>query len=207
MIYGLSALCAVACALLVAAEYRRAATLRVIAKVIASLAFLAVGISARQSGDYGTWIVVGLAFGVAGDIALLGEGNGAFLGGLVAFLIGHVAYVVAIAALVPPAHWIDRAGVLALVPLAVAATVLVQMWPRLGALRAPVIVYVGVIVTMVVGAIAQEHNQLLVAGAILFFVSDIAVARDKFLGASFANKLWGLPAYYAGQLLIAWSLS
>ena len=48
--------------------------------------------------------------------------------------------------------------------------------------------------------------MLLLAGAALFFVSDLAVARDKFVGASFLNRAWGLPAYYAGQLLIAWSL-
>jgi hypothetical protein len=29
----------------------------------------------------------------------------------------------------------------------------------------------------------------------------IAGARD------FLDKVWGLPAYYAGQLLIAWSIS
>jgi len=51
-----------------------------------------------------------------------------------------------------------------------------------------------------IGAIA------LLAGAALFFVSDLAVARDRFVAPGFANRLWGLPAYYAGQLLIAWSI-
>jgi uncharacterized membrane protein YhhN len=80
------------------------------------------------------------------------------------------------------------------------------MWPRLGSLRVPVIGYVVVIVAMVIGALAIGRGRLVV-GALLFFASDLAVARDKFIAKTFANKAWGLPAYYAGQLAIAWSLA
>jgi hypothetical protein len=38
-------------------------------------------------------------------------------------------------------------------------------------------------------------------------IADLAVARDRFVAPSFASKLCGLPAYYAGQLLLAWSIS
>jgi uncharacterized membrane protein YhhN len=41
----------------------------------------------------------------------------------------------------------------------------------------------------------------------LFFISDLAVARDRFVAPSFANRSWGLPSYYAGQLLLAWAIS
>jgi uncharacterized membrane protein YhhN len=206
MTYALSAVCLVACALLVHAEWKRAATMRVVSKVVASLAFLAVGIYARQPGAYGTWIVVGLALGVVGDIALLGDGKRAFLAGLGAFLFGHLAYVVAMASVFSPRQWIAAAGFYAILPVTVAAIALVMLWSRLGSMRVPVIAYVVVIVTMVIGALALRENHVLVAGASLFFASDLAVARDKFVGPSFANKLWGLPAYYGGQLLIAWSL-
>jgi hypothetical protein len=53
---------------------------------------------------------------------------------------------------------------------------------------------------------AQNRLRLLL-GASLFFVSDLSVARDRFVAREFANKLYGLPAYYAGQLLIAWTLA
>jgi uncharacterized membrane protein YhhN len=46
-----------------------------------------------------------------------------------------------------------------------------------------------------------------VIGACAFFASDLAVARERFVVHSVANKLWGLPAYYAGQLLLAWSIA
>ncbi|NNF09333.1 MAG: lysoplasmalogenase, partial [Acidimicrobiia bacterium] len=43
------------------------------------------------------------------------------------------------------------------------------------------------------------------AGASLFIASDIAVARNTFVAPGYANKLWGLPLYYGGQLLLAWA--
>jgi uncharacterized membrane protein YhhN len=212
-------ICAVACLVLVAAEYKHAKVVRAIAKPIASFAFVAVATLALTSceppvgawGEYQLWIIVGLVLGVAGDIALLGKSSGAFLTGLAAFLLGHIAYIVAFAQLAPPSTWLD---IRALAPLAVGGTALALLWPRLGDMRVPVIGYVIAIVTMMAAAIAasriasvpEQNRMLLLAGAALFFVSDLAVARDKFVGASFINRAWGLPAYYTGQLLIAWSL-
>jgi len=80
-----------------------------------------------------------------------------------------------------------------------------------------VIAYDAVILTMVVAALAfmrteiggmdLHRRELFAAGAVLFFASDLAVARDKFVAKGFVNRAWGLPVYYAGQLLIAWSLA
>jgi uncharacterized membrane protein YhhN len=211
--------CALACLVLVGAEYKHAKVVRAIAKPIASLAFVAVGTLALTTcapqhppwSEYQLFVIIGLVLGVAGDIALLGKSSGAFLAGLAAFLLGHIAYIVAFAQLAAPSTWID---IRALAPIAVGGTALALLWPRLGDMRVPVIGYVIAIVTMMAAAIAAariasvpEHDRMLLfAGAALFFVSDLAVARDKFVGASFVNRAWGLPAYYAGQLLIAWSL-
>jgi len=46
-------------------------------------------------------------------------------------------------------------------------------------------------------------TPMLAAGAMLVAGSDAAVARHRFVQPAFANKLWGLPAYYLGQTLIA----
>jgi uncharacterized membrane protein YhhN len=247
---ALAALCLAACGALVAAEGKHWPRLRIGAKVVASFAFLALGIvasrtrldmpsmfpafgsSAFGSSTFATWIVAGLALGVAGDIALLGKSNRAFLVGLGVFLLGHVAYIVAFATQLDPREWLADASVFAAIPIVIALAVVVHLWPRLGSMRVPVIAYAAVIATMVVGAIALYRVNpghalerarvfvgdaafdsqpgpygILLAGACLFFASDLSVARDKFVGASVANKLWGLPAYYAGQLLIAWSLT
>ena len=228
----LAALCLLACGVLVIAEWHWMPRVRVGSKLVASLAFFAVGMLANGGGTFGAWILGGLALGVVGDIALLGTSNRAFLVGLGAFLLGHLAYIVAVATRLDPREWLSAASWLAAVPAAIALTAVVRLWPRLGSMRVPVVAYAVIITTMVIGALALWHapddalpapqarlmttvvpgyhsraHEILVAGACLFFASDLSVARDKFVGASLANKLWGLPAYYAGQLLIAWSLA
>lgn len=206
--------CALACLVLVFAEYRALVRLRFAAKLVASAAFVVLAAPAWGASTFATWIVAGLVLGALGDAALLGHGKRWFLAGLVAFLAGHLAYVAAFAELVAPSRWPAEAGLLAIAPIVVGAGVLAYLWPRLGSLRVPVVLYVAVIVAMVIGALAVHHagalpdpaRTRLLAGALLFFVSDLAVARDRFVVRAFSNKAWGLPAYYAGQLAIAWSL-
>jgi hypothetical protein len=40
-------------------------------------------------------------------------------------------------------------------------------------------------------------------GALLFAASDLAVARDQFVRPGLANRMVGLPLYYAAQVLLA----
>ncbi len=220
MLIALTITCAVATLVLIGAEYAKQKTLRVLAKLVASASFVGLGFEAFQVGHdggrvhYARVIFVGLVFGAIGDLALLGTSSRAFLAGLAAFLIGHLAYVVAASYLVPVGSWIGGAGVLTVVPVIAGGIALALLWPALGTLRVPVIAYVLAIVTMVIAAIAvwrtdalpEPQRTRLVLGASLFFLSDLAVARDKFVARSWNNKLWGLPAYFAGQLLIAWSV-
>ena len=35
------------------------------------------------------------------------------------------------------------------------------------------------------------------------FLSDLAVARQRFLRTGFVDRLWGLPLYYGAQLVFA----
>lgn len=218
---------AAAVAALLVADRRGCRRARAAAKVAASAAFLVVaaalcaeppaGPEAASRARYTAWLVGGLAWGAVGDALLLGAGRAWLRAGLGAFLIGHAAYVAAIAQVVPIAAWPASAGLWAVAPLAAAIAALRWLWPHLGALRGPVIVYVAAIAAMVVGALAAlragdaalepSARHLLVLGALLFFASDLAVARDRFLAPAFRNRLWGLPAYYAGQHLLAWTLA
>jgi len=199
-VISLSIACAVGCAVLVLAEWRQLAALRVVAKLVASLAFFAAGLVADPDRH---WMIAGLALGVVGDFALLGRSKRAFHAGLAAFLLGHLAYIAGMAALAPPRSWIAWPAV---VPIGAGVLALRWLWPHLGSLRVAVIAYVLAIVVMVIAALAV-HEQTLALGAVLFFASDLAVARDKFVSSSVANRAWGLPAYYTAQLLIAWSLA
>jgi uncharacterized membrane protein YhhN len=201
------------CLALVGAEWRGHRRARAACKSAASAAFVAGGVlgGLPSGGAFGGWIMAGLVFGAIGDVALLGAGKRAFLAGLGAFLLGHVAYVIAIAAVIPVSTWPTLGGVWTALPALAGAAALAWLWPHLGKMRIPVVAYVIVIVAMVVAAIAAARadgwaapaRAPLLVGALLFFVSDLAVARDKFVRPGVANKLWGLPTYYAGQILIA----
>jgi uncharacterized membrane protein YhhN len=85
--------------------------------------------------------------------------------------------------------------------------VLRWLYPHLTpAFRAPVLSYMLVITAMValaVGTHSESSAPLLLAGAGLFALSDVSVARDQFVQRSFLNRAWGLPTYYLGQLLLA----
>lgn len=205
------AVCLVACAALMYAEYRGFGALRVGAKLVASSAFVILALPALGMGPFQNWMVLGIVLGAIGDAALLGRSNRAFLGGLAAFLGGHVAYVIALAQLESPTYWIIYAGRLGILALAGGAIALSWLWQHLGAFKVPVVIYVAAIVAMVVGAFAVQstgglpapERDYLALGAALFFLSDLAVARDKFVTRELRNKAWGLPAYYGAQLLIA----
>jgi uncharacterized membrane protein YhhN len=71
---------------------------------------------------------------------------------------------------------------------------------------APVSAYAVVLGLMLATGLATaiaSGTPMLAAGAMLVAGSDAAVARHRFVQPAFANKLWGLPAYYLGQTLIA----
>ena len=78
-----------------------------------------------------------------------------------------------------------------------------------GFMRRAVLAYLLTIATMVVltiGAAAAGAPLLLPVGAILFAISDLAVARERFVAQTIRNKVWGLPFYYGAQVLIALSI-
>lgn len=198
---GAGAMAGAVAALLVAERHDHA-VLRAVAKTSASLIFVAIAALRFAPGDtYGAWVLAALLLCLVGDVLLLAER--AFTAGLVAFLLGHVGYVVAFSCVVSPASW----RFLWVAPVA-AASVLATgwLWPHLGRMRGPVLAYVTVISVMVWGALAVTAaggDRRIAVGAVLFYLSDLAVARNRFVRRTFLNRAWGLPVYYAGQLLLA----
>ena len=70
----------------------------------------------------------------------------------------------------------------------------------------PVRLYTAVISLMVITAIGARGagaSRLIVAGALMFFVSDLSVAMQRIMVTDFPTIIWGLPLYYAGQLCFA----
>lgn len=197
------AVVAVGLGLLLLGERRDRSLPVIVGKSLASLAFLGLGWSRLRAGStVDAYLVLGLALCLAGDLVLLNRRRLAVA--LVAFLLGHLAYLGAFQALAPARGW----------PLALAAPlvstsalVAAWLWPHLGRLRPAVLVYVAAITAMVWGALATAAAGMLpVGGAVgagLFYLSDFAVARQQFVGRSFPVRVAGLMAYYAGQLMLA----
>ena len=174
-------------------------------KPLASAGFLAAALGAGAAdGDYGRVVLAGLVLAMAGDLLLIPKSRAAFLAGLVAFLLGHVAFALA---------FLLRGSTLgrALPALFVVGLASALTWRWLsshveGRMRVPVAIYVVVITAMVATAAgASEHSGGLLGlvGALMFYGSDLAVARERFVSRSFVNRAWGLPLYYAAQLVIA----
>jgi uncharacterized membrane protein YhhN len=156
-------------------------------------------------------ILVGLILGLVGDVCLALPGNRTFMAGLAAFLLGHIFYIIAFAYLVNPSEWLSPAGLIVIV---IGIIIFVWLRPHVGSMLIPVVAYTIVISIMLVGAWAVLNNPLIAkagargvfAGALFFYISDVFVARDRFVKSEFLNRLLGLPLYYAGQFLLAFSV-
>lgn len=198
-----SALTLLALIPLLAAEAGDRPLLRWLAKPVASAGFVGLGLSVA-SGPVGTAVGVALLLCMAGDLLLIPKGRAFFLAGLVAFLLGHVGYLVSFAlqGLQLPATALAALGL-----AVIAAPVLRWLWPHVpGPMRAPVLAYVTVISAMVaasIGAYAAGASLLLPVGAVAFYLSDLFVARNRFVQPGPLNRLIGLPLYYGAQLLLA----
>src|SRR5690606_6026025 len=139
-----------------------------------------------------------------GDVLLIPKNKRTFLAGLIAFLLGHLAYAVAFAVRGVDLRWTALA---ALALGAAAIPVLRWLWPHVeGPMRGPVAAYVLVITSMVApaaGTFGERGDLRIVAGALGFYLSDLAVARERFVAPGFVNRAWGLPLYFGAQVLLA----
>jgi len=203
--------CLAAVAALLWAEYRDNQLLKWIAKPTASLCFvlLALGAGALET-SYGAWILTALVFCLLGDILLIPAGRKTFLAGVGAFALGHSAYIAAF--MTGGAIFSSLTVLAALTMVAAIAASLRWLWPQLGAMKGPVAGYSIIIAIMVAASFAAAppaHDPpygLVIAGAVGFAISDLAVARDQFVAPGFFNRLWGLPLYYGAQLMLASSV-
>ena len=172
-----------------------------VVKPLASAGFVLVALSeGAVDSAYGRIVLAGLVLGALGDVALMFERW--FLAGLVLFAAGHVAYIFAFLATGPIT--LSSAAVGAALGLGSA----VWLVPRVDSgMRVPVAVYIVVISIMVSVGLGAEQPTFVRIGAPLFALSDLLVARERFIVSDARNRMWGLPMYYTAQVLIALSAS
>jgi hypothetical protein len=217
-----TAMSAAACAVLVAAEFADDHARRARAKPVASLGFVVAGVAAAlaRPSACAVLIVVGQLLGAIGDVELLrarepgrADAKQRFAVGVALFLAGHVAFIIGFATVVSPLRWPRLAGWELVILVFIATRMAKSVHARVdGPLKRLVPAYATIIAVMVIGANAVcvhggwGGGLRLYIGALLFFLSDLLVAKDL-VADDVWNRVWGLPLYYAGQLLMAWSIA
>ena len=182
-------------------------------KPLTTLLIIAVAASLSYSGPYAQWVLVALALSLCGDVFLMfGDGprasDRAFIGGLVSFLLAHLAFV---AAFVQGLRSPELPAWLAVVVF-YAGGLLFVLLPRAGALKAPVLVYCLVLAAMVFVAaarhpsLADDASLRALLGALLFAVSDSLLGWRRFLGRFRGAQALILSTYWGAIGLIAWSV-
>lgn len=179
-----------------------------------STGLLALALAGQGGGGWFWLVPLGLALGALGDLCLALKGERAFLAGVGAFGLGHLAYAGGFLLRSGELGFdgVSRGEALALAGL-VGLLVSTEVWlaPRTGGLRGPVRGYVALIGLMGLAAVllpAGQGQGVLRSGAALFILSDLMLAvqlfvvRDPGVRRGLALALW--PAYWAGQALIGW---
>lgn len=178
-------------------------------KPLATVLILAGALSQWRSDKrpYSFWITTGLFFSLLGDIALLWPAS-YFLLGLAAFLITHVAYLLAFTR---DAKFPARLSIW-LLYLAIAAVLLAFLFPNLpGSLKIPVALYSLLLASMAAQAMGRSLTlksrpaRFAAFGAILFMLSDLLLAFDHFHSPILLAPVLILTPYYLAQWLIACS--
>ena len=127
-----------------------------------------------------------------------------FLGSVIAFGLAHLLFIGAFAAI-----GIERSRLTPAAVVAAVAGVLIGWWllPHVPVGERPMIVgYMVVISAMVVLAWGMRDDPargILVAATVIFYVSDIFVARWRFVSPGPENAWLCYPLYYAACLLFA----
>jgi uncharacterized membrane protein YhhN len=174
--------------------------LRIVTKPLPLLTLL---ILLKPYTHFRKYIFTGLVFSLLGDI-LLESSSSMFIFGLSAFLMGHIAYIVAFTG---RSHKID---LLSLGLLIVSGIIIYfVLYPGLNNLAFPVLLYIIVILAMSWRAIAQrnfdKYAGFAAIGSILFVFSDSIIAINKFTTSIPYARFIIMITYWTAQSFIFYS--
>jgi uncharacterized membrane protein YhhN len=163
------------------------------------------------SDRFGVLVVGALLLSALGDTALLHEGRGFFIAGLILFLFAHAAYTAAFLLGGGRGPWVSH-GLVGLAVFGLASLWLVRhLWGGIErGLRMPVALYATAITLMVAGGYVvlagpwPDYITIpLAAGAVSFYLSDALLAWTQFRQPMPQQQTLNLGLYWTGQLGIA----
>jgi uncharacterized membrane protein YhhN len=163
----------------------------------------------ERAPAYKYWIVTALIFSIGGDIFLILKSiQQFFLYGLISFLIGHFFYIIAFSIQKP--HF--RPTMYALPLFIFAAGMVSFLFPHLGNMTVPVVIYMLVLFGMAFQAInrwkacPEPKTTLAAIGAVLFVLSDSILAVNRFYHPFALASLCVMVTYFTAQYLFARSV-
>lgn len=159
----------------------------------------------KSRSNAAKWVIMGLIFSLGGDIALMFEHETWFLTGLGFFLLAHLTYIYAFGRDV---HSVPN--VWSYAPfLLIGGLIFLYIAPYTKELWLAVAFYSLAILTMAWRALVRyqyfstSNTLLAFVGALLFLVSDSALAYGRFIERFPGNTILILVTYFVGQYLIA----
>ena len=169
---------------------------------------------------FSRFLLIGLVFSIGGDSLLMLVENGPqkdyfFLLGLGSFLLAQLSYAYAFLQFPRSSSGdVARRPLRALPFLLYLTGILGGLWAGIPpSMKLPVTLYALAIVTMATaafnlrGLISREHFLGLMAGVLLFVLSDSLIAINKFSKPLPYARLWIMGTYLFGQFLIAYNAS
>ena len=194
-------------AALLVAEYKQSLLAKCIAKPLASTGFVALAlVGGALQGAYGVAIVAALVLSWIGDVLLIARRSPWFRLGILAFLLAHVAFVVAFAVRGMSITY-AAASLLVMAPVGVVVGrwLLGRVQPELRSAVASYIAVITVMVAAAAGTVGAAGGAEILLAALAFYVSDLSVALHRFVSPKLSHRIWGVPLYFGAQLLLAWS--
>ncbi len=158
-------------------------------------------------------LAVALFLGALGDLSLAFDGDPAFIRGVAAFLLSHVAYVGLLASFTQPALALSEPWRIpaALVVAGFTCGVLARIWRPAGRMAMPIGAYVLVFMVLVWLTLGLP-DPLAFVGATLFIFSDVILTIRKYwtgpdhpIDRLASYVVW--ISYFAAQVILTITLS
>ena len=184
-------------------------------QVCKPLIMITLGIYYLYHADFrSTAVWLAILFSLAGDVLLMFEARRPefFMMGLAAFLIAHIFYILSYRQHQDHSLEGSLKGIQKIrfsFPIVLAGTgLIVVLYPSLGALKIPVVVYALLLIVMVLNSIFRYGRTsnvsfgFVFSGSILFMFSDSVLAINKFFKPVPVAGFWIMSTYILAQFLI-----
>jgi uncharacterized membrane protein YhhN len=179
------------------------------------LLMITLGVYYFVNGEYRSTVIwLAILSSLAGDVLLMFEASqpNFFLLGLAAFLLAHVFYILGYRQHQDASDENSLRGIQRIrlsFPIVLASTgLIVILYPSLGPLKIPVVVYALVLTVMVLNSVFRygrtslQSFWLVFVGSIFFMLSDSLLAINKFLNPLPFAGFWIMTTYIFAQFFI-----